>query len=58
MENKPSYRSDLIASWRMNIQRFLQSVGVWKSVVEGYTPPKRVKSAAQKEAKRMMRNEE
>ena len=36
----------------MNIQRFLQSVGVWKSVVDGYTPSKRVKSAAQKEAKR------
>ena len=26
--------------------------GVWKSVVDGYTPSKKVKSAAQKEAKR------
>ena len=52
METKQSYRSDLITSWRMNIQRFLQSAGVWKSVVEGYTHPEKVKSATQKEAKR------
>jgi hypothetical protein len=36
----------------MNVQRFLQSAGVWKSVVDGYTPLKKVKTAAQKEAKR------
>ena len=34
------------------MQKHLQSTDVWKSVVDGYTPPKRVKSAAQKEAKR------
>ena len=30
----------------------LQSIGVWKSVVDRYTPLKKVKSAAQKEEKR------
>ena len=34
------------------MQRFLQSEGVWKSVVNGYTPPKKIKTAAQKEAQR------
>ena len=36
----------------MNVQRFLQSAGVWKSVVDGYTPPKKIKTTTQKEAKR------
>ena len=34
------------------MQSFLQSEGVWKSVVNGYTPPKKIKTTAQKEAKR------
>ena len=31
---------------------YLEAIGVWKLVVTGYTPPKKVKKAAQKEAKK------
>lgn len=51
MDEAPSYQYDFIARWKMNIQSYLQSTGVWKSMVDGYTPPKNVKSVAQKEAK-------
>ena len=51
MEEVPSHQYRFVTHWRMNVQRFLQSTGVWQSVVDGYTPPKRVKSAAQMEAK-------
>ena len=33
------------------MQKLLQSTGVWQSVVDGYTPPKQVKSTTQKEEK-------
>ena len=52
MDEAPSHQYQFITHWRMNIKSCLQSVGVWKSVIDGYTPPKRVKSATQKEAKR------
>ena len=40
-----------VTQWRMNRQSYLQSAGVWKLVVDGYTPPKKVKSSTQKEVK-------
>ena len=52
MEAVPSQLFQFVTHWKMNVQRFLQSEGVWKSVVDGYTPPKKIKTAAQKEAKR------
>ena len=38
----------------MRIQAYLkgEGIGVWKSVVTEYTPPKKVKTTAQKEAKK------
>ena len=52
MEAIPSQQYQFVTHWRMNVQRFLQSAGVWKSVVDGYTPPKKIKTATQKEVKR------
>ena len=52
MEAVPSQQYQFVTHWRMNVQRFLQSTSVWKSVVDGYTPPKKIKTAAQKEAQR------
>lgn len=34
------------------MKSFLQSEGVWKSVVNGYTASKKIKAATQKEAQR------
>ena len=34
------------------MQAYLEAIGVWKSVVTGYTAPKKVKTSAQKEAKK------
>ena len=31
---------------------YLEEIGVWKSVVIGYTPPNKVKTSTQKEAKK------
>ena len=36
----------------MALQNTLQSKGIWELVQDGYIPPKRVRSAAQREAKR------
>ena len=34
------------------MQTYLEEIGVWKSIVTGYTPPKKVKTSTQKEAKK------
>ena len=34
------------------MKAYLEAIGVWKSVVTGYTPPKKVKTSTQKEAKK------
>lgn len=52
MEEAPSHQRYFITTSRKILQNFLQYTGVWKSVVDGYIPSKRVKSTAQKEAKR------
>ena len=52
MEEVPSHELYFITTWRKILQNFLRHIGVWKSVEDGYIPPKQVKSAAQKEAKR------
>ena len=52
MEEVPSYEYRLVREWRMVLQNTLPSIGIWESVKDGYIPPKRVRSAAQKEAKR------
>ena len=52
MEEAPSHQYHFVTHWRMNVQRFLQSPGVWKSVVDGYTPQKKVKTTTQMEAQR------
>ena len=52
MEVVPSQLFQFVTHWKMNVQRFLQSAGVWKSVVDGYTPPKKTKTTTQKETKR------
>ena len=52
MEETPSHQYQFYTHWKMDMKSCLQSTGVWKSVVDGYTPPKRVKSTTQKEAKR------
>ena len=36
----------------MRMQAYLEAIGVWKSVVTWYTPPKKVKTTTQKEAKK------
>ena len=52
MEAVRSQPFQFVTHWKMNVQRFLQSAGVWKSVIDGYTPPKKIKTTTQKEAKR------
>ena len=52
MEAIPSQLFQFVTHWKMNMKSFLQSKGVWKSVVNGYTPLKKIKTAAQKEAQR------
>ena len=52
MEEAPSHQRYFVTTWRKILQSFLQYAGVWKSVKDGYIPPKRVKSPTQKEAKR------
>ena len=49
-----SYESDYYLIWKMRMQDYLEEKGivVWNSVVTGYTPPKKVKITAQKEAKK------
>ena len=49
-----NYRYDdkFFSCWQVAIIGHLLSAKVWKSVKDGYIPPKRVKSPAQKEAKR------
>ena len=34
------------------MQAYLEAIGVWKSVVTGYTAPKKVKTSAQKATKK------
>ena len=34
------------------MKAYLEEIGVWKSLVTRYTPPKRVKKTTQKEAKK------
>ena len=41
-----------VKQWSMSLQNTLRSRGLWESVKDGYIPPKRVRSAAQNEAKR------
>ena len=52
MEEVPSHEYRLVREWRMGLQNHLRYIGIWESVKDGYIPPKRVKLAAQKEAKR------
>ena len=52
MEEVPSYELRAIREWRMALQNTLRARGIWESVKDGYIPPKRVRSAAQREAKR------
>ena len=35
------------------MQAYLEAIGVWKSIATGYRPPKKVKTAAQKEEKKI-----
>ena len=52
MEETPSHQCYFFTTWRNIFQNSLQHIGVWKSVEDGYIPPKWVKLVAQKEAKR------
>ena len=52
MEEVPSYELRAVREWRMALQNTLRARGIWESVKDGYIPPKRVRSVAQKEAKR------
>ena len=45
MEEVPCF----IKQWSMGLQNTLRSRGLWESVKDGYIPPKRVRSAAQRE---------
>ena len=42
------------AMWKIRMRVTLQAAGadVWKSIVTGYTPPKKVKSLTHKDAKK------
>ena len=50
--NNYHYDDKFFSYWQSAIISRLLSAKVWKSVKDGYIPPKRVKSPAQKEAKR------
>ena len=52
MEEVPSYESRVVREWRIALKNTLRSKGIWESVKDGYIPPKRVRSATQREAKR------
>ena len=52
MEEVPSYEYHLVREWRMTLQNQLRHISIRESVKDGYIPPKRVRSVAQKEAKR------
>ena len=45
---------DYYLIWKIRMHAYLEveGIGVWKSVVTGYTPPKKVKTTSQKEAKK------
>ena len=47
-----SCESNYYLIWKMRIKAYLEAIGVWKSVITGYTPPKKVKTSAQKEEKK------
>ena len=47
-----SYESNYYLIWKMRMKGYLDKIGVWNSVVTGYTPPNKVKTSAQKEAKK------
>ena len=36
----------------MQVYLEVEAIGIWKSVLTGYTPPKKVKTTAQKETKK------
>ena len=46
--------SDYYLIWKMRMQAYLEveGIGVWKSVVTRYTPPKKVKTTTHEEAKK------
>ena len=48
-----SCESNYYLIWKMRMQDYLEAIGVWKSVVIGYTAPKKVKTSAQKEANKI-----
>ena len=48
MEEFPCF----VKQWSMALQNTLRSRGLWESVKDGYIPPKRVRSATQREARR------